>query len=810
MSTFPIVLYPQAIIEAQQASGDPQPFEQTAPPPPKPLPPPVNVAVILLEVAALGFLVAGLLAFDLGSGAWIVIGLGLAGMSFQVVQAYRHYPQVVQVYRRSVDFYQQAYQEYEQAKHEHERLEALKQIPGGLAQYRYEKGLSVLKKTRQPDGDQSNAPDGYSEIWFEHHLVKIFGDQIHNGLRISRPDWDKFYTPDFTFIDRTTSLHIDIEIDEPYRLVDQKPTHMRTKDLTRDNHILSYGWVVVRFAEIQTVKQPLSCCKHIADVIADLTGTVDYQVELESEPDLLPLPCWTWETAQAMAKENYRRAYIREIPTEFRPEFTATPPKPEKKISKTFKPSEYQQAIFDFITSGSGDGVVIAVAGSGKSTTLVEGAKRIRKANGIFLAFNQKIAKALGAKLGQLMEARTFNSLGLSIVSNNLGEVKVVADKYKTLALNHTSAKNAYMLSQLAQYARQALIDPTDVDALDALALHHNLAPSDQLLSSVATLLEEGKQLATERQIIDFADQVWLPVELDLPGPQYDFIFGDEDQDFNACQLEFLLRLRKPRGRLLLVGDPHQSIYGFAGADVDSVDKIIERLNPTILPLSICYRCPKKHIELAREIVPQVEPRASAPEGIIAKIPERKLAQSIRPGDLVISRTKAPLVKMSVSLLKKGIKAGIAGTDLGTELISLAMETSRQPQFQYQRFIKHLNALEDQKRSYLDRKPRAKLQIQELKDRFEALRYCYRFGDAETLDDFCAELKTKFKSSDQGLTLSTVHQAKGLEARRVFILKPENLPLKWEGQQDWELRQEMNLRYVALTRATDSLYFVES
>ncbi|HEU4327629.1 MAG TPA: 3'-5' exonuclease, partial [Roseiflexaceae bacterium] len=59
------------------------------------------------------------------------------------------------------------------------------------------------------------------------------------------------------------------------------------------------------------------------------------------------------------------------------------------------------------------------------------------------------------------------------------------------------------------------------------------------------------------------------------------------------------------------------------------------------------------------------------------------------------------------------------------------------------------------------------------------------------------------------VTLSTIHRAKGLEADRVFLLHPERVPLRWENQQAWELEQEMNLRYVALTRAKQALFFVE-
>jgi superfamily I DNA/RNA helicase len=57
--------------------------------------------------------------------------------------------------------------------------------------------------------------------------------------------------------------------------------------------------------------------------------------------------------------------------------------------------------------------------------------------------------------------------------------------------------------------------------------------------------------------------------------------------------------------------------------------------------------------------------------------------------------------------------------------------------------------------------------------------------------------------------LSTVHKAKGLEADNVFIICPELLPMRMEGQQEWEYQQELNLKYVAVTRAKKRLVWVD-
>ena len=58
------------------------------------------------------------------------------------------------------------------------------------------------------------------------------------------------------------------------------------------------------------------------------------------------------------------------------------------------------------------------------------------------------------------------------------------------------------------------------------------------------------------------------------------------------------------------------------------------------------------------------------------------------------------------------------------------------------------------------------------------------------------------------VTLSTVHRAKGLEAERVIILRPDLLPLAVE--RTWEKVQERNVKYVALTRSKRELIFAEN
>jgi superfamily I DNA/RNA helicase len=82
----------------------------------------------------------------------------------------------------------------------------------------------------------------------------------------------------------------------------------------------------------------------------------------------------------------------------------------------TFTPSPYQQAVFDFIQQARGSAVVIAVAGSGKTTTIMQALPLIPSSESVQLfAFNKAIADELKARIPahcRNIRAATFHSVG--------------------------------------------------------------------------------------------------------------------------------------------------------------------------------------------------------------------------------------------------------------------------------------------------------------------------------------------------------------------------------------------------------------
>lgn len=253
-----------------------------------------------------------------------------------------------------------------------------------------------------------------------------------------------------------------------------------------------------------------------------------------------------------------------------------------------------------------------------------------------------------------------------------------------------------------------------------------------------------------------------------------------------------------------------QAIMGFSGSDNHSVDKIIARTNATTLPLSICYRCPSSHIRLAQMVVPSIEPRPDAPEGeVIFASGEEDLQKMVQTGDLVICRLTAPLIKECIRLIKNKVSAKVRGRDIGKDLVSLLKKVAKMEGFEYAKVVAFLEEFRKGQEEFLRQRDADESMIESLNDRVSCLQVCAEnFLSAKSIDELAAEIEALFDDNRPAVWLSTVHRAKGLEADRVFILRPDKLPLRWKNQQAWQYSQEINLLYVALTRAKKTLIFL--
>ncbi|PQJ11960.1 hypothetical protein CJD36_009210 [Flavipsychrobacter stenotrophus] len=516
-------------------------------------------------------------------------------------------------------------------------------------------------------------------------------------------------------------------------------------------------------------------------------------------------------------------------------------------MNTSFSPSKYQADIFNWISHEKGNAIVNAVAGAGKTTTLVEASKSINSNKLFFAAFNKHIVQNLKKKLPDSVICKTIHAIGFNCLLRKFNNTKPKVNENKYRALCREAAKKVHeqlkvqfdnklatwnkggnvdedfpdeppsaeevqsQLEKLINLSRCTLADIDSTEDMNDLVSHFSIdcpVPLENILYIVKFILDTGEEVARDSQEVDYTDMLWLTYKWKLKVETYDWIFVDEAQDLNAVQLHLILKMSNDGTRFLFVGDPQQAIYGFSGADSRSFSKIKEDTNAHEFPLSICYRCPKTVVSLAKLIVPTIEENPQAIDGEVIDITELDIIAVLRERDLVLCRSTEPLVRLCFKLLSKKIQAVIKGKDIGKSLVSIIEEMEKLDNFSFNTFLDFANQYQEEKVRKLKQKPDTEKQIVNITDQVASIATCYVSFKCNTVQEFKKELTNLFSDEEAAVTLCTIHRAKGLEQDRVFILYYEQLPLKWEGQKDWQLEQEINLQYVAITRAKQQLYLV--
>jgi DNA helicase-2/ATP-dependent DNA helicase PcrA len=513
----------------------------------------------------------------------------------------------------------------------------------------------------------------------------------------------------------------------------------------------------------------------------------------------------------------------------------------QTRLGLDFPPSKYQAGIFDHIVHGRGHGVVKAVAGSGKTTTIVAAANLI-SGDGLFVAFNRSIANMLGSRLeGTRMSSSTYHSHGFGAVMQACRRRPTVDNaKYRHMVYRARDAAERGSLcgrklsgkemdaiqedgfpvrvaTKLCDLARLSLLDMNsdsfEDDLLD-LADHHNLDYTAGLESVIATTVRQCLLRGADNlDVIDCTDMIWMPVMSakngfdDMRPRQYGWIFVDEAQDTSACARALILMSVRPGGRTLWVGDDRQAIYGFAGADAESFQAIIDETKATVLPLSVCYRCPTAVLDVARTWCPQIEAREGAPAGVVRTVKREEYLAVAKEGDLVLCRRNAPLLELCFELIGAGVPAVVRGRDIAAGLARVVDKAAKKAR-SFSRFSAGLDAWEAAEvksatKRIKDEDKRAE-KVDRIGDQAKAVRVIWSRSGAISAAQLKDAIMEMFSDERGSVTLSSVHKAKGLEARRVGILDPDRLQSS-RARRDWQIVQEQNIAYVAYTRAMEEI-----
>lgn len=511
-----------------------------------------------------------------------------------------------------------------------------------------------------------------------------------------------------------------------------------------------------------------------------------------------------------------------------------------------FKPSKFQQAIFDHVKIGYDNLIIEAVAGSGKTTTIVQALELIPPTQRVvFLAFNKSIAEELKTRVPKHVSAMTLNGLGHQAWMRFAGKITLNSSKTRDIINNRLADEYEEALlkkmfsgvRRLVGIAKASGIVPAGMEGLYGLVAdtddvwermieHFDIQFSEKLppwkQQQEKTEDEQAKE-ATDKQIaiemarkvlkygiemkneIDFDDQLYMTVIHDAPVYQYDWVFVDEAQDVSDIQRALVAKAKKKHGRLCAVGDPSQAIYGFRGADSNSLENIAKMFNCVRLPLSISYRCPKKVVAEAQQIVSHIEASETANEGTVEDLGVLK-PEMFQIHDMVICRNTAPLIKLAYTLIGSRIPVRVMGRDLGAGLIALIEKLNAKG---IDRLVQKLEEWHSREvKRMTEKDPEADLTA--VNDKREVILTFIEMSGAESVPQLITAIENLFSDDDGDcVLLSTIHKAKGMEADRVFILDRHLMPSKY-ARKPWQQQQEANLEYVAITRSKNYLGYVES
>ena len=486
--------------------------------------------------------------------------------------------------------------------------------------------------------------------------------------------------------------------------------------------------------------------------------------------------------------------------------------------------SPQQESLWAELASDSQRSVISeARAGSGKSSTCREAMWRMLDRDpglaGLirYAVFNKQNAVEFRADCPPGVDVGTVHSFGYAALQKSCSS-RLEKNKSYLILDDVSGGKN------LPRYLRRSIAAAVSLaknhglvpgregidKGIESLTVHYDIECYGQRPLVVGKSVDVLAKSAECDCLVDFDDMVWLPGVLGLQFADCDALFLDEIQDWNHAQLSLVPRLCSG-GRVIAVGDRFQAIYAFRGADVDSIPRLRAGLSKrdaglAEMPLTITWRCPKRHVELARQLVSDIEARPDAEDGEVGWMEWDESLDAFQPGDMVLCPTNAPLVKAALAMIGMRRRAVVRGRAVGDQLLQVVRaagesrtvaELSRRVEAWMSRELARLvgmDGTEDLIESVQDRAAGVQAVLSSVGSPSEV---------EPTITSLFSE-DVDPRRTPTSVVFSTVHRAKGLEANSVYLLEaPARTP-----RREWEIRQAQNLRYVALTRSRRSLTFV--
>ena len=544
-----------------------------------------------------------------------------------------------------------------------------------------------------------------------------------------------------------------------------------------------------------------------------------------------------------------------------------------------FKPSTYQQDILDFFLNNPQSNMLVnALAGSGKSTTACMLSEH-SKTSDLYIAFNASVVEEFKKKIkNPKTKVMTMHSLAYSIMLYNVEqESKDSGEKPKgfgsqrskrTVSLDNFKphkildeeitkrygryiefAKRVFLKDNyvnLYNLCRLTLTDMSSNKDVSRLINDHVLflyygdegysAPDISEITSTLKILDtKSKQQFETQGVIDFTDMLWITFNKlkydnwEVPyWALYTNIYCDEVQDFSNIQLNFLKFIKRTKGRYVFIGDFHQAIYNFAGANAQAFNQIPKMFAPVeTFDLPICYRCAKSHLSrVNREYGIPILPCDDAPMGFVKTIGKSKISEYAKAGDMVISRKNKWIAEVVLDLARNGTPIFIEDKEMVGAIKRQILSSKCTSVGTLEKFLQKVisnynkklfeivskNAREGgHEEEHLEAVAEANSKIDNTSFLLEILEgYLENHASSDSVSKFSNFIDKLLNTtpSPNCVRLCSIHKAKGLEATNVFVLNEAKINYDFRNSKEQNI-QEKNLSYIATTRAKEGLYLVK-
>lgn len=464
------------------------------------------------------------------------------------------------------------------------------------------------------------------------------------------------------------------------------------------------------------------------------------------------------------------------------------------------------------VNSREGIYALLASPGSGKTTTVIARYKALLDAgiparDILCLTFTKEAAKEMEKRAGK-GNFRTFHSFAYSVVIAEAGKQNLEPELRNRL---------------LAKLSRKWHVDFRDLVKFISSMKHRATSPSDSQFHGSIRLAKAYNEYEQERNRagwIDFEDMLMDAIKL-LSDPcvraryQFKFIMIDEAQDSDVCNWKIAELVSEKHGNILAVGDVKQAMYGFRDAVVHFDEYMARRWQTKVLHLSTNYRSTSPLIRYMNTHYPLYGPPMIAARTSDGPIPEYKkfasdfdeaeealaIASKNPENTAILARTNRLLAPLESTALEHGLKYHLLGRSGFWVQREIRKVIEKLSPFGGMPIETALNIVLPEIHKHYeveDATAEDNSAIENLKALREiAARKPQPTSEFISYANRCANVKKK-----GGITLSTVHQAKGREWGTVIVIGTAEGQLPHaKGSFD----EEKRIFFVAISRAKDRL-----